>query len=226
MILPLRMMAHTPYEAWMHTFDDAIFDAKALAIALLNHSNIIVDYGVEVHDVKPREAGDLAIWGHRRYLWGDRVVLANGIHAIRFQNNLNKILKPGCTHTIDAHNVPNLEYPMILHGGNVNIIPERDAWHISGWGIDAQQVLKRITTTALSICPEATIKERFTGWVAQSVDDIPFIGTLPEQSNLFTINGLGAFGASWVFVAAHQLADLILNDMKPRFLDITRLYAF
>ena len=215
-----------PYEAWIQTFDDVMFDAKALVNVLLNHPNIIVDYGIEVHDVKPRTAGDLAIWGYRRYLWGDRVVLANGIHAIRFQDNLKKIIKPRCTHTIDAHHVPILKHPLILQRGNVNIIPSGDTWHITGWGTEEQQILHRIIDIAHSFCPEATIKERYTGWVAQSTDDIPFIGVLPNKPNLFTINGLGAFGASWVFVAAQQLANLILNDDRPRFLDITRLYAF
>ncbi len=216
------------YEVLMHTFDDVVFDGKALVKVLLDHPSIIVEYGIEVNDVKPRKAGDLAIWGYKRYLWGDRVVLANGIHAIRFQDSLNKIIKPRYTHTIDVHNVPLplLKHPMILQRGHVNIIPAGDIWHVTGWGIEDQQVLNRIIAIAENFCPEANVKVRYTGWVARSADDIPIIGALPNKPNIYTINGLGAFGASWVFVAAQQLANLILHNERPRFLDITRLYAF
>ena len=214
------------YEALMYTFDDVVFDGENLVKALLDHPNIIVEYGIEVNDVKPREAGDLAIWGYHRYLWGDRVVLANGIHAIRFQDSLNKVIRPRYTHTIDAHNVPALKHPMILNRGSVNIIPAGDIWHITGWGIEEQHVLNNIIATAQNYCPEANVKVRYTGWVAQSIDDIPIIGALPDNSNVYTINGLGTFGASWVFVAAQQLANLILDNKQPRFLSITRLYAF
>jgi glycine/D-amino acid oxidase-like deaminating enzyme len=214
------------YEALMITFDDIVFDGKNLIKELLNHSNIIVEYGIEVNAVKPRKAGDLAIWGYRRYLWGDSVVLANGIHAIRFQENLNKIIRPRNTHTIDANNVPSLKHPMILHRGKVNIIPAGEIWHMTGWGTEEQEVVNSIITTAQDICPDAHAKVRYTSWLAQSIDNIPIIGALPNQSNVYTINGLGAFGGSWVFVAAQQLADLILHNERPRFLDITRLYAF
>jgi glycine/D-amino acid oxidase-like deaminating enzyme len=224
--IELEATSSSQYEALMYTFDDVVFDGNSLIGALLNHPNIIVDYGVEVNDVKTRAAGDLAIWGYRRYLWGNRVVLANGIHAIRFQDNLKKIIKPRYTHTINAHNVPSLKHPMILNRGSVNIIPAEDMWHITGWGVEEKQVLTDIIDTAKNYCPEANVKDRYTGWVAKSMDDIPIIGALPDKPNVYTINGLGTFGASWVFIAAQQLANLILNDKQPRFLNISRLYAF
>jgi glycine/D-amino acid oxidase-like deaminating enzyme len=214
------------YEALMCTYDDVIFDGKNLAKNLLDHPNIITEYGIEVNDIKPRKSGDLAIWGYRRYLWGDRVVLANGIHAIRFQDGLNSILKPAYIHTIDAHNVPSLKHPMIIERGSVNIIPSGDIWHITGWGNTEEDVLNNIIAIARNYCPEANVQIRNSGWVAQSHDAVPVIGALPNHPNVYTINGLGPFGASWVFVAARQLADYIMNNNQPRFLDISRVYAF
>jgi glycine/D-amino acid oxidase-like deaminating enzyme len=214
------------YEALMVTFDDITFSGEDLVNALLDHPNIIVEYNIEVHAVKQRNEGDLSIWGYRRYLWGDRVVLANGIYAIRFQDSLHKIIRPRYSHTIDVQPVPSLKHPMILEHGSVNIIPTGDMWHITGWGIEEHAVLNNIITTAKKYCPDAKIKERYSGWVAQSSDDIPIIGALSSNPSIYTINGLGMFGASWVFVAAQQLADLILNNNQPRFLNIARLYAF
>lgn len=223
--IELELTYATKYDALMYTFDDIVFDNQTLVMGLLDHPGIIVEYGVEVSDIKTRQEGDLAIWGYKRYLWGDKVVLANGIHAIRLQNSLSKLMKPCYTHTIEVHNVPTLKHPMILHRGSVSIIPAGDCWYVTGWGCGEKNILKNMISIASDFCPDAQVNVRHTGWVAESNDNIPFIGKLPEHANIYTINGLGAFGASWVFMAAKQLADLILHSTQPRFLNISRLYS-
>ncbi|MDF1514446.1 MAG: FAD-binding oxidoreductase [Anaerolineae bacterium] len=211
------------YRAMILTFDDIVFNSKALIEGLLTHPGIMVEYDCEVEAIKVRDTGEHAVWGYKRYIWGDRVVIANGIHATRFEHTLNRFIKPRIIHSIETLDVPALAHPMILHHGNVNIIPTTDTWTITGWGTDIQQVLQLMINTAEKLCPEARVKTRQTMWVATSQDGLPLIGSLPNSQNMYAINGLGPFGASWVFVAAHQLAALILENKRPRLLDITRL---
>ncbi len=199
----------------IRTSDDILFSPQPLISKLLDHENIIVETDSEVEGIKQQVDGSIAVSAHRRYLWTRKVIFANGIHAIRFDPELARILHPACVHTIILENTKTLARPLILDNGRVFFVPYGDDVYLTGWNYTEVDILWRLSAVANQLCPNALIRERFTTWVATKDDMLPIVGTLPGQSGIYVINGLGPFGLNLALVAADELAELVLHDQQP-----------
>ena len=204
----------------IRTSDDLLFAPYPLIGKLLEHENIILELDAEVQKAKRRTDDGLAIYAHHRYLWADKVIFANGIHATRLDPGLSDTLRPTCVHTIVFENTKTLALPLVLDSGRVFFLPDGDRAYLTGWDAQETDVFWRLTAVANQLCPGAIVHERYTTWVARSDDLLPIVGRLPADKDLYAIGGLGPFGLSLALIAADELAELVLYDREPE------LFAF
>ncbi len=220
------------YQAALCALDDLLFDIEALIPALLAHPHITLAHSAEVYAIKQRaETGPggaplLSIWARHQYLMAGGVVLAGGAHAVQLSRSLGSIAHPRQLQSVDLTTEAELTAPLILH--QVPAIVHQSAaghWRMVSWASEFGSALENLTAVARQLCPEARVKTRHSGWVAQSRDGFPFVGALPDLPGVYTINGLGAWGMSWAFVAAQRLVAQMLRDEPPGFLNLDRLFA-
>jgi glycine/D-amino acid oxidase-like deaminating enzyme len=204
------------------THDDIVFRPQDLISRLLDHENIIVELKTEVHTTKRRADGSIAIWAHQSYLWADKVVFANGMHAARLNTQMSQYLSPMCMHTIVFENVKTLDRPLILDSGKMCFLPSEDCAYLTGWSREEQDSLHRLGIVAEQLCPNALVRERFTTWIASSNDHFPVVGQLQEEPNVFLVNGLGPFGLNLALIAMDELASLILEGQTPELFGLER----
>jgi len=204
------------------TRDDIVFNPQDLICRLLDHENIIVELGVEAHATKRRVDGSIAVWAHQHYLWADKVIFANGIHATRLDNQLSQYLHPMCLHTIVFENIKTLSRPLILDTGRVCFLPYGDRAYLTGWSREEQDSLSRLSSVADQLCPGALVHGRFTTWIASSHDQFPVVGQLEEEPGVYFVNGLGPFGLNLALVTTDALASLVLDGQTPEFFSLDR----
>ncbi len=204
------------------TNDDIVFNPQDLISRLLDHENIIVELGVEAHTTKRRADGSIAVWAYRRYLWADKVIFANGIHATRLNNQLSQSLHPMCMHTIVLENIKALNRPLVLDNGGMCFLPYGDRAYLTGWSREEQDSLSRLSSVADQLCPRALVHGRFTTWIAYSLDHFPIVGQLEEEPGVYFVNGLGPFGLSLALVTTDALASLVLDGQAPEFFGLDR----
>jgi len=204
------------------TNDDIVFNPQDLISKLLDHENIIVELGAEAHTTKRRADGSIAVWAHRRYLWADKVIFANGIHAARLNNQLSRSLHPMCIHTIVFENIKTLNRPLVLDNGRMCFLPYGDRAYLTGWSREEQDSLSRLSSVADQLCPGALVHGRFTTWIAYSHDHFPIVGQLDEEPGVYFVNGLGPFGLSLALVTTDALASLVLDGQAPEFFGLDR----
>lgn len=206
------------YTGVMNTLDDVQFDSEPLIQHLLDHENITVEPHTEAYAIKPRPGMGLTIWAHDRYLWADKVVVANGVHAVRLNQTFAQTLNFVHVHTLVLKEMPDLPTPLILNRGRVIIAsdPDKRSGHLIAYGPEGTDLLQILTPVAEQVTPNAVVIDRFSSRVAESAEPVPWIGTQPGQPDLYALIGLGTYGASWAFVAARRLADMILDDQSPR----------
>ncbi|MCJ7548416.1 MAG: FAD-dependent oxidoreductase, partial [Anaerolineae bacterium] len=202
--------------------DDIVFNPQDLISKLLDHENIIVELGAEAHTTKRRADGSIAVWAHQRYLWADKVIFANGIHATRLSNQLSRSLHPMCIHTIVFENIKTLNRPLVLDNGRMCFLPYRDRAYLTGWSREEQDSLSRLSSVAEQLCPEALVHGRFTTWTAVSHDHFPIVGQLEEKPGVYFVGGLGPFGLSLALVTTDALASLVLDGQTPEFFSLDR----
>jgi glycine/D-amino acid oxidase-like deaminating enzyme len=216
----------------LHTTDDLAFEPEALIQSLIDHPNIDVHTRTEVQKLTPR-ADDLAIWAHKYYHRAETVVLAGGAYTIHRHQELGKFMHPQLIQTIDCDPVSNVTLPLILPGNahsQVIVKNTTTSLRMVTYADTQKEGWQRLTQTAVSMCrntqeQEALLRGRWSGWAAESEDALPLIGEVPGLPGVYTINGLGPWGLSWVFIAADLLVDLILKKKTPPLLDISRLYS-
>lgn len=220
------------YQVALRTLDDLLFDSAALIPALLAHPGITLETGSEVHAIKPRaETGPggaplLAVWARGHYLLANGVVLTGGAHAVRLSRSLGSIVSPRQFQIVNLTTQATLPAPLILnHEQTVVQQVAAGHWRMLSWAIDSRPALQQLTAVAQHLCPTATVMTRHSGWAAQSRDGYPLVGLLPDLPGVYTLNGLGAWGLSWAFVAAQRLVALMLHDEPPGFLNLTRLFS-
>ncbi len=218
------------YLVGMRTADDLAFDPAALTAALLDHANITVEYETEVQAIRPHpgpvsENATLSVWAHKRYLLARKVVLANGAHAIRLNRKLGSILYPTSMHAVDFRNAGVLPTPLVLRQGQVVIQAHGNDWRMVGWTGAQQDVLPALTEVAQQLCPKAPVIGRHSWWVAQSTDGLPVVGQVPDMPNVYTVNGLGPWGLSWVCVAVDRLIGLLLHGEEVGVLTSERFFV-
>jgi glycine/D-amino acid oxidase-like deaminating enzyme len=206
----------------LSTSDDLLFDPQALVSKLLAHDNIILELDAEVHKVKERPGDGIAIFAHKRYLWADKIVLANGIHATRLSAELAEVLHPACVHTLVFGNTKTLSGPLILDNGRIFFLPDGDAAYLTGWGNDEADIFWRLTAVAQQLCPDAAVYDRYTTRIARSDDMLPVVDRLSTNPQISVINGLGPFGLSLALVAADELVELVLYDRQPELFGLQR----
>ncbi len=206
------------YTGVMNTLDDIQFDSEPLIQNLLDHENIVVEPHAEAYAIKPRPGMGLTIWAHDRYLWADKVVIANGVHAVRLNPTFAETLNFAHVHTLALKEMPDLSTPLVLNRGQVIALrdPDGPSGHLIAHGPEEIDLLSLLTPIAEQLCPDAVVVDRFSSRVAESATPVPWVGTQPDQPDLYALIGLGAHGASWAFVAARRLADMILDDQSPR----------
>ena len=205
------------------TADDLLFEPAALVSRLLDHDNIILELDAEVHKVKERPGDGIAVFAHKRFLWAEKVVFANGIHATRLCPELSQVLHPGNIHTLVFENTKTLARPLILDTGRIFFLPDGDAVYLTGWSDDETDTFWRLTAVAHQLCPDAMVHDRYTTRIARSDDMLPVVDRLPTNPNISVINGLGPFGLSLALVAADELAELVLYERQPELFSLKRL---
>ncbi len=208
----------------LNTADDLLFEPQALINSLLDHENIIVELNAEVHAIKPRSDGSLAVWAYRHYLWADKIIFANGIHAARVVSGLAEALHPACVHTLIFENANALERPLILSNGRVCCLPHGDHVYLAGWDDNELATLDRLAPVVNQLFPDSAVLERFTAWTARSEDMLPVVGKLHQIPSAYVVDGLGPFGLSLALIAADQLVDVILEDRSPELFDVGRFW--
>jgi glycine/D-amino acid oxidase-like deaminating enzyme len=206
----------------IRTSDDLFFTPYDFISKLLDHENIILELDAEVQKAKRRTDDGIAIFAHHRYLWADKVVFANGLHATRLDPGLANTLHAACVHTIVFENTNGLALPLILDNGRILFIPDGERAYLTGWDAQETEILWRLTAVANQLCPDALVHERYTTWLARSDDLLPIVGKLPADEGLYAIGGLGPFGLSLALVAADELAELILYDRQPELFALDR----
>ncbi len=208
--------------AAISTYDDIVFRPQDLIPKLLDHENVIVELGIEAYTTRRRADGSIAVWAHGSYLWADKVIFANGIHATRLNNRLSQNLHPMCIHTIAFENVKTLNRPLVLDSGRMCFLPYGDRAYLSGWSGEEQDSLSRLSSLADQLCPEALVHGRFRTWVASSHDRFPIVGQLEEEPGVYFVNGLGPFGLNLALVTTDALAALVLDGQTPEFFGLDR----
>ncbi|HNT74768.1 MAG TPA: FAD-dependent oxidoreductase [Anaerolineae bacterium] len=214
--------------AALYTKDDIAYKPAALVAALLKHPNITLETEAEVQAIKQPSATStppalLTIWARKRYLRARRVVLAGGAHALHLGPALRPLLRVVQTHCLDLAVNTALPTPLILSGGQIVALAEGEGWRVAAWTPQGEpNAWPGLLEKVKSLCPQAIVRDRHSGWVAASQDGLPIIGALPEQPNVYHLNGLGPWGASWAFVAAERLAALLLQQQDPGVFSIQR----
>jgi glycine/D-amino acid oxidase-like deaminating enzyme len=201
--------------AAIRTVDDFLFDPAKLISKLLDHENITVALDAEVQQIRHRADGSLAIWAHQHYIWSSKVILANGIHAARIDNRLSASLQATCVHTIVFEGVKNLLHPLIMDSGRIAFLPWGERAYLVGWDDHEVDIVWRLQSIADQLCPDVLVQDRFTTWVADSVDRLPIVGRIPGETAVYAISGLGPFGINLAPTLVDELAQLVLNDRAP-----------
>ncbi len=206
----------------LSTSDDLIFEPGALARELLAHENIIVTLDAEVQALKRRASGAIGVWAHRRYLWSDKVILANGIHATRLRPELATRLHPICVHTLLFENSQTLARSLVMDDGHICFLPYDDQAQLVGWDDNEMDILWRLSAVADQLCPGAQVHERFTTWATRSNDRLPVVGQLADDPDIYIVNGLGPFGLNLSVIATDALVDLVLYDHSSEIFALER----
>jgi len=205
------------YIAALHTQSDVTFDPLALVQTLLDHPNITLETEAEVQAIKPAAAvtadGDplLTIWAHKHYLWARNGVIAGGAFAAQFVPEMRDLLHPLYMYTVDLRKPLSLPLPLVLENGQVVITEQGDNWRMVATAETEANALSLVGKVAQTLCPNAAIVARRSGWVAQSQDGLPLVGTLARCPGAYILNGLGPWGLSWAFIAAECLVRQILE---------------
>lgn len=207
----------------LQTQDDLLFDPLALIEAALEHPRITVQTAAEVKTVEPH-AESWDIWTGDSFVRTKAVVLAGGGQIVHLNADL-----AACLDTLPLQVVkgvaaaPELSCPLILEEGQVLALTAESQWQLSaGALVPESKAWTLVTQAAAQICPEIRVTERYTNWVAQSIDGLPVVGALPQAPRMYAVGGLGLWGMSWAFVAVEQLVAMLLRDDEVGLLDIAR----
>ena len=214
------------YQAALRTAEDLAFDPEALTAALLDHTNITVEYETEVQAIRQThrstDIATLSIWARKHYLHTKNVILASGAHAARLCPELADIISPLPMHAIDLRNEAALPTPLIINHGQVVVQAEGESWRMTGWSSADEDVLPMMTEVAQQLCPDAPVLGRHSWWAAQSVDGLPVVGQATDMPSVYTVNGLGPFGWSWACIAVDRLIGAMLHDERTGLLALDR----
>jgi tRNA 5-methylaminomethyl-2-thiouridine biosynthesis bifunctional protein len=215
----------------LRTAEDLAFNPKELVESLIDHPNIDVHTGTEVqrlmHQSETLRADDVAIWAHKYYSRAETVILASGAYTLHRHQELGRFMHPQLIQAIDCDAMSTSTLPLILPGDAHNqVIAKNSATTLRmvTWAETHKQGWRILTQAAESLCRNASLRGRWSGWTVQSEDRLPVIGEIPGLPGVYIVNGLGTWGLSWAFIAADLLVALILQDQQPSHLDLNRLY--
>lgn len=208
--------------AAINTVDDLVFDPAKLIGKLLDHDNITVELNAEVQEIRTRSDGTRGVWAYQHYLQADKVVFANGIHAVRLDNRLSTHLHAARVHTITFENTKTLARPLILDNGHICFLPWNESAYLVGWDDSETDMLQHLHVVADQLCPEALVHSRFTTRIAVSEDTLPVVGQLPDDRSVYIIGGLGPFGLNLAVIAVDELVELVLDDRRPTLFALNR----
>jgi len=209
----------------MSSPDDLVFAPQDLVTKLLDHDNIILELNTEAYDTKRRTDDSIAVWAHQRYLWADRVIFANGIHAVRQGGPPAPHLHPTSVHTIifDSDETETGGRPLILDDGHMCFLPHQSRTYLTFWTRKEQDSLRRLSSVAEQLNPGALVRERFTTWIATTDDLLPVVCESGDEPGVFYANGLGPLGLNLALAAVDELAALVLEGEEPAHFGINRL---
>jgi len=211
----------------MSSPDDLVFVPRNLVSNLLDHENIILELNTEVHTIKRRADDSIAVWAYQRYLWADKVVYANGIHAIRQSSPLASHLHSTCIHTIvfDSDETEDDSRPLILDNGQMCFLPRQDLAYLTRWGRDEEENLRHLSAVAGQLSPGALVRERFTTRIASTNDSLPIVCESEAEPGVFYINGLAPLGLNLALTVTDELTALVLEGERPSLFGLDRLSA-
>jgi len=214
------------YQIGLRTAEDLAFDPAALTAALLDHTNITVEYETEVQAIRQAtNSHALSIWARKHYLHAQNIILANGAHASRLHPGLANIISPLAMHAIDLRVEAALPTPLIIERGNIVVQAHGMDWRMVGWSGSNEDVLPDMANVAQQLCPDAPVLARHSWWAAQSADGLPVVGQAPDMPNVYVVNGLGPCGWSWICVAVDRLIGALLHGEKIGALALDRFWT-
>lgn len=210
------------YLIGLRTEDDLVFDPAALIAGLLTHADIVVRTDVEVQKLNENDAS-VDIWMRKHYVRAQRVILAAGPHLVHLSDALQGAIVPVPMHSVYARSEEELMQPWILDAGKVLLCDTGEQWQMAAWSQDAEaDPWDQLVQVSEQLCPGARITARHSGWVARTPDDLPIVGAVPGHKSVHVVGGLGAWGASWAFVAAEQLMKRLANESVSSLLSLDR----
>ncbi len=208
----------------LRTSDDLAFDPVALTQALLAHPHISVQTNTEVKSIEP-EGDGLGVWAKRQYLRTRAVVLAGGAHVVHLNHTLAQGMKVWPVQAVACSCSEAVPIPLVLSEGRVLLQDWDGRQQLTAWSDSpAEEPGSLLAQTAEWFCPQATMREHYSGWFVQSRDGLPLVGELPGLPRVYAVSGLGPWGMSWVFVAVEQLLALMLHNEDPGLLSLKRVW--
>ncbi len=205
------------FVAAMATEDDLLFDPVALTHHLLDHPRITVQDRTEVHALK-RHGEDIVIWAQRAYLRSHAAIIAAGAYGVHLDAYLAHHLRVMPIQAVDCKPGERFERPLLWEEGRISLQPPLDdgTYRLVAWVRSADEAIWPLVDHGASLfCPQSTLAGLWASWLAEGEDGLPLVGELPGTSRLYTISGLGGWGLSWVFLAARQLATLMIEGTEP-----------
>jgi glycine/D-amino acid oxidase-like deaminating enzyme len=206
----------------LQTAGDLACDPVALAEALLDHPNVTLQLGTEVHEFEGVEDGVL-VHAKKHHLRSGAVVTAAGPHAVHLSRDLGSVLRVAALRAADCKGREPPASPLIL-GSEVLVHDVGGRCRMTGWAGVGEDPWSMLAETAAYFYPEAVVEGRHSRWVARSTDGLPLVGAVPDLPGVYAIAGLGPWGLSWVAVAVEGLVHLLLGEEIPSLLRSGRLF--
>jgi len=112
---------------------------------------------------------------------------------------------------VPISNPDGLSSPILIDSGRFCYLPDGSGAYLSGWDGHGEMTLERLAKVASQICPDASVRSRFTVYTASTPDGLPLVGQPDPDRNLYVIGGFGPLGISLVLPAAEALLGLMLE---------------
>jgi glycine/D-amino acid oxidase-like deaminating enzyme len=209
----------------LRTEADLAFEPSALITALLEHPNITLRTGVEVQTLKDDERY-VDIWAHKHYVRAGRAVLAAGPYLVHLDDAFQTLISLAPMQVVHSKVSDELAQPWIFDTGDVLLCDLSEQWRTVAWSRDTdEEPWDKLVRVNEQFCPDARIVGHYTGWIACSADSLPILGGVPGYASVYSVGGLGAWGASWAFVAAEQMSKILDGEAPSALLRLERFSA-
>ncbi|MGC9397650.1 MAG: NAD(P)/FAD-dependent oxidoreductase [Anaerolineae bacterium] len=209
----------------LRTQEDVLFEPASLIAALLGHPRVTLRTGMEVQALKD-DGHHVDVWTRQYYLRAEKVVLAAGPHLVHLEPAMREVIVSAALNLVHCEAAGELVEPWVLDEGHTLLCRYGGQWRMGVCsrkpGEDPWETLLRMNERFL---PDARVVKRHMGWIGRSLDGLPVVGQAPTFSSVYLVGGLGAWGASWVFVGAESLCAFLEGEETPEILQLNRFVS-